>query len=59
MKLQNVEVTEHLGVVVKYFSDERNEIISTFLEIRELLSSDARGIADISLIENLILYIKK
>lgn len=35
---------KHLGVVVKYFSRTQNEVISTFLGLSELESSDAEGI---------------
>lgn len=40
----DVSVKKYLGVVIKYFSSSRNEIISTFLGLVELESADAEGI---------------
>lgn len=40
----DVSIRKYLGIVVKYFSSSRNEIVSTFLGLVELESADAEGI---------------
>ena len=40
----DISVKKNLGVVVKYFSRTQNEVISTFLGLSALHSSDAEGI---------------
>ncbi|CAK1582754.1 unnamed protein product [Parnassius mnemosyne] len=40
----DVSVNKYLGVVIKYFSNTRNEIVSTFLGLVGLESADAEGI---------------
>ena len=41
----DVSVSKYLGVVIKYFSDTKHTIVSTFLGLVELEGGDARSIA--------------
>lgn len=41
----NVSVSKYLGVVIRYFSDTKQTIVSTFLGLVELEGGDARSIA--------------
>ncbi|CAH2084734.1 unnamed protein product [Euphydryas editha] len=56
----DISVTKQLGVIIKYLSEERSEIVSTFLGLQQLQSSNAKSIVDalISLISDLNLDIK-
>jgi len=40
-----ISVSKYLGVVIKYFSDTKQTIVSTFLGLVELEGGDARSIA--------------
>ncbi|XP_045489241.1 zinc finger protein 862-like, partial [Pieris rapae] len=40
----DVSVTKYLGVVIRYFSSDKNKVVSAFLALQPLESSDAVGI---------------
>lgn len=40
----DVSVTKYLGIVVRYFSFDQNKVVSAFLALQSLESSDAAGI---------------
>jgi hypothetical protein len=41
----DVSVSKYLGVVIRYFSDTKQTIVSTFLGLVELEGGDAKSIA--------------
>lgn len=41
----DVSVSKYIGVVIRYFSDSKQTIVSTFLGLFELEGGDARSIA--------------
>lgn len=44
-KSTDISVSKYLGVVIRYFNEEKGKVLSTFLGLMELEGGDARSIA--------------